>query len=77
MGCIYIALLSKALYNTHIHHLCTHSYTDGGVDHARQQPAGRAQLGVSRRLAQGHLDTERGGAPGIEPATSQLPDNQL
>ena len=46
MGCIYIALLSKALYNlcltfTHAH---THSYTVGRGTRAGLQPAQREQL---------------------------------
>ena len=54
MDYIYIAPLSKALYN-----LClpfTHSHTNGC--HARYQPACQEQLGV-RCLAQGHFDTPR------------------
>jgi len=35
----------------------THSYTDGGADHAGQQPTRQEQLGVRWRLAQGHLNT--------------------
>uniref|UniRef100_A0A8C5FCX7 Solute carrier family 12 member 5b n=1 Tax=Gadus morhua TaxID=8049 RepID=A0A8C5FCX7_GADMO len=42
----------------HIHHSCTHSHTDSGVNHARRQPA-RWELTVRVRcLAQGHLDTQ-------------------
>ena len=41
MHCIYIALLSKALYNIHPHH----SHTDGGVKHAGRQPACQEQSG--------------------------------
>jgi len=40
-------MATKALYIcltfTHSH---THSYTDGGVSHARRQPARREQLGL-------------------------------
>ena len=63
MDCIYIAPLSKALYNlclsfTHSH---THSHTNGDWLHARYQPARQEQLGV-RCLAQGHFDTPRVGS---------------
>ena len=63
MDCIYIAPLSKALYNfclsfTHSH---THIHTPTAIGcHARYQPARQEQLGV-RCLAQGHFDT-----PGVE-----------
>ena len=60
MDCIYIALLSKALYN-----LClsfTHPFTPTAIGcHARYQPARQEQSGV-RRLAQGHFDTPRVGS---------------
>ena len=51
---------SNALYNTASHspiHSFTHSHTDGGVDHARRQPARRGAVRV-RCLAHGHLDTQ-------------------
>ena len=51
-------------------HSCTHSDIDGGVNHARQQPAVRV-----RRLAQGDLDAQE--EPGIELATFRLPANPL
>ena len=37
----------KALYNIALAftHKCTHSRTDGGVNHARQQPGRREQVG--------------------------------
>ena len=44
-------------------------HTNGGVSHARGQPALHEQLGV-RGLAQGHLDTPLGGA---RDRTSNLP----
>ena len=47
MDCIYIALLSKALYKyclTFIHS-CTHSHTASGVSHATWQPACPEQSG--------------------------------
>ena len=62
--CIYIApLIQGALHRlclsfTHSH---THSYTDGGGNHARHQPAHREQLGV-QSLAQGLFDSNSGGA---------------
>ena len=59
MDCIYIAPLSKALYN-----LClsfTHSHTNGNWLPWRYQPARKEQLGV-RCLAQGHFDTPRVGS---------------
>jgi len=37
-------------------HSYTHSYTEGGVDHTRPEPAGQEQLGVMC-LGQEHLDT--------------------
>jgi len=43
MDCIYIALLYKALYSCLTF---THSYTDGGVNHAREQPTRQEQLGL-------------------------------
>ena len=46
----------------HIHHSRTHSHTDGGVNHARRQPARRELTVRVRCLAQGHLDTQLGGA---------------
>ena len=46
----------------HIHHSRTHSHTDGGVSHARRQPARRELTVRVRCLAQGHLDTQLGGA---------------
>ena len=46
----------------HIHHSRTHSRTDGGVNHARRQPARRELTVRVRCLAQGHLDTQLGGA---------------
>ena len=63
MDCIYIAPLSKALYNlclsfTHSPHI--HTPTAIGC-HARYQPARQEQLGV-RCLAQGHFDTPRVGS---------------
>ena len=58
MGCIYIVLLSKALYNlcltfTHAH---THSYTVGRGTRAGLQPAQREQLelGVYRHYGKHH-----------------------
>jgi len=51
----------------------THSYTDGDVNHAGQQPAGQEQLGLGLGLAQGHLSTWLGG--GIELATFWSSDN--
>ena len=76
MDCIYIAPLSKALYNsclsfthTHTH---THIHTPTAIGcHVRYQPARQEQLGV-RCLAQGHFDTPR---VRIEPATLRLPDD--
>ena len=50
MDCIYIALLSKALCNVAFTHSCTHSHTDGGVSHARRQPARQEQLGLGALL---------------------------
>ena len=66
MDCIYIAPLSKALYNvclsfTHspVH---THIHTPTAIGcHARYQPARQEQLGV-RCPAQGHFDTPRVGS---------------
>ena len=61
---IYIAhLIQGALQRlcitfTHSH---THSYTNGGGNHARHQPAHREQLGV-QSLAQGFVDTNTWGA---------------
>ena len=78
MDCIYIAPLSKALYNlclsfTHSPiHPFTHSHTPTAIGcHARYQAARQERLGV-RCLAQGHFDTPR---VGIEPATLRLPDD--
>ena len=66
MDCIYIAPLSKALYNlcllfTHTHTL-THTHTPTAIGcHARYQPARQEQSGV-RCLAQGRFDTPRVGS---------------
>ena len=49
---------TKLVHHIHPH---THSYTDGGVNHARHLPAHQEQLGV-QCLAQGHFDTDSGGA---------------
>ena len=51
----------KALYNIVLTftYSCTHSHIDGGVDHAGRQPARQEQSGC---LAQGHPDTQLGGA---------------
>jgi len=43
MDGIYIALLSKVLYSITTF---THSYTDGGFNHARKQPTHQEQLGL-------------------------------
>ena len=59
MDCIYIAALSKALYNLRSHSPI-HTPT-AIVCHARYQPARQEQLGV-RHLGQGHFDTPRGGS---------------
>ena len=55
----------KGLYNTR-----THSPTAGGVNHARRQPARQEWLGVRCQGAQGHLDSQLGGAGD---RTSNLP----
>ena len=54
-------LYLKALYRDCALHSHTHSYTDGGGNHARHQPAHREQLGV-QSLAQGLFDSNSGGA---------------
>ena len=55
--CIYIAL-SKALYNDECAlQSFTHAHTHGRGNHARHQPAFRSR-------AQGHFDTNTGGARG-------------
>ena len=76
MDCIYIAPLSKALYNlclsfTHSH-IHTHIHTPTAIGcHARYQSARQEQLGF-RRLAQGHFDTPRVGS---NQQPLRLPDN--
>ena len=60
---LYSAFIRSALHrlcitSTHSH---THSYNDGGGNHARHQPAHWEQLGV-QSLAQGLFDTNSGGA---------------
>ena len=57
---------------THSH---THSYTDGGGNHARHQPAHREQLGV-QSLAQRLFNITRG-EPGIELGTLHVLRRQL
>lgn len=54
-------------------HSLTHSYTDGGVSHARRHPARREQLGLGVLLK----DTSTLGPvePGIEPPTFRFVDN--
>ena len=64
-------ILYSAFNQSALHRLCitlthshTHSYTDGGGNHARHQPAHREQLGV-QSLAQGLFDTNSSwGSPG-------------
>ena len=68
------------LYGTFIqnalHRLCItfshshiHSYTDGGGNHARHQPAHREQLGV-QNLAQGLFDSDSFFTPEPLPPTA-------
>ena len=68
MDCIYIAPLSKALYNFCLSftHSYTHTHTPTAIgcharNHARNHPARQEQLGV-RCLAQGHFVTPRVGS---------------
>ena len=63
MDCIYMAPLSKALYNlclsfTHSH---THSHTNGNWLPCKEPTSSSGALGV-RCLAQGHFDTPRVGS---------------
>ena len=58
---LYSAFIQDALQCITATHSHTHSYTDGGGNHARHQPAHREQLGV-QSLAQGLFDINSGGA---------------
>ena len=53
---LYSAFIQSTLqYCLTVTHSCTHSHTDGRVNHARQQPARQGAVTV-RGLAQGHLN---------------------
>ena len=65
----------KALYNIAITFIrsCTHSHTDGGVSHAKATASSSGEV-RARCIAQGHLDTQLGGAGDLTnylPVTSQ------
>jgi len=67
-------MATKALYiGLTFTHSLTHSYTDGGVSHARQHTALREQLGLGVLL----MDTSTLGQveSGIEPPTFWFVDN--
>ena len=57
--------------NAHIH-----THTDGGVDHARRQPARQEQLGWGV-LARGHHDAHARRSRGSKSLTFRLPVNPL
>ena len=81
MDCIYtvlsleVATRSAEQYYLTFTHSCTHSHTDGGVNHAMQQPARREQLGlgVKHRVTL-TLNQEE---PGIELETFRSPASPL
>ena len=62
MDCVYTALFSPVATQSAFQfcHSCTHSHTNGSVNHARRQPASSSGAVRVRCLAQGYLGTLEG-----------------